>query len=355
MRLSVFILILIVGAIRPFEDPVSRGQAGPPIEIRLVGDSTPGMESRIAEIQDRFPLLQRRRTTHFEILTDLDPMEAGRHAELLERTSLAVDRFCDLIGIDDGYQSSSRSLVLGFGERVDFLRFASWSDEVHARWLAGYFAPAAGHLAYHHQNDSPYVRSRRDLIDASHDGSVDFDADAGRPVPEDRRRVRLNTFVAEETSAVVVHEAVHMLLHHRGIVPATTATPIWFLEGLAGCFEPVAAYGPFGAGHTENGRSAEFRSHLANDRIIDLETLVSLEKVPAKSDRRNAFYATSAQLCSWLVRHRPDGVRRFIESVKHGAGRDRVALFEATFGPCSRIESIWLADERSRASHAASR
>ena len=153
----------------------------------------------------------------------------------------------------------------------------------------------------------------------------------------------------------MVHEAVHMLLHHRGIVPATTSTPIWFLEGLAGSFEPVAAYGPFGADHAENGRSAEFRSHLAQGRVFDLETLVSLETVPERSDRRNAFYATSAQLCGWLVRHRPDGVRRFIESVKHGVSGDRVALFEATFGPCSTIEKMWLSDERSRASHAASR
>ena len=351
MRVPLLILILFAGLAKSVQDPVSQSLAGPPIEIRLVGASTPAMESRIAEIQDRFPQLQRRRASHFEMLTDLDPTEAGRHTELLERTSLAVDRFCKLIGVDQGRQGGERHLVLGFADRMDFLQFAAWSDDVHARWLAGYFAPAAGHLAYHHQSDSPYVRSQRRRIDRTDDRGGDVeDADLERLVDDGRRR-RLNTFVAHETSSIVVHEAVHMLLHHRGIVPATTSTPIWFLEGLAGSFEPASAYGPFGPDHGANGRTDEFRRHLSGNRQFGIEDMVTLDTVPTRSDRRHSFYATSAQFCGWLVRHRPADVRRFIDVVKHGSGEDRLANFEAVFGPCDRIERVWLTDERARASH----
>ena len=355
MRIAVFILLLVVGAVRTVEDPISRGLAGPPIEIRLVGEGTPALESRIAEVQERFPRLQRRRTTQFEILTDLEPGEAGRHTELLERTSLAVDRFCRIIGVDRGRRTAGRHLVLGFSDRRDFLEFAAWSDDVHARWLAGYFAPAAGHLAYHHQSDSPYARSRRRSIDTSVDLSPDESEATSESFVTDVRRDRLNAFIAHETSSVVVHETVHMLLHHRDVVPATTSTPIWFLEGLAGSFEPASAFGAFGPDHDANGRTEEFRRHLAANRQFGIREMATLETVPERSDRRSAFYATSAQFCGWLVRHRPDDVRRFIDVVRYGTGADRLENFEAVFGPCDEIERTWLADERSRAANVRTR
>lgn len=350
MRISVLILFLVMGTLKSLETSTARATGAPPIEIRLVGRSTPEMETRIEEIQDRFPGLERRRTTHFEILTDLAPEEAGRHGELLERTSIAVDRFCKLIGVDGGSGGQERHLVVAFASRYDFLRFAAWSEKIHASWLAGYFAPAAGHLAYHHQSDSPQVRSRR--IRIGEDGRTAGDQASTRvdEFIEESRRARLDEFIAEETSSVIVHEAVHMLLHHRGVVVATQSTPIWFLEGLAGSFEPDKAFGPFGPDRLVNGRTGEFRDLLRRRGVTSVEKMVGLDSIPATPQSRVAFYATSAQLSAWLVRHRPDDVRRFIELLRHDPHADQVAVFEAAFGPCERIERAWLGDEQISAS-----
>ncbi len=366
MRVALLIVLLAAGGFRFVEAPVEQVEGGPPIEIRLDGRVDDGLETRIARIREGFPELRRHRTLRFEILSDLPPEEIGRHGTLLERTAHAVEAFREALGIDWSVGDDERQLVIAFGSQDDFVRFAAAYDQMNARWLAGYFSPRHGHLAYHDAHDHPSVRRIEDRrqreVVARGEASIVADIDA------DPRLAGLRRFVARTNASVVVHEATHMLLHRRDILAATVSTPLWLAEGLAGSFEPVDPDRRFGPTRPSNGRTAEFRELLDAGNVPPIHTLLTTETM---SDARelNAFYASSAALCSWLVRQRPDGMRAYLEEMPRRLGRPegslrenrdsetldpttgvvvhaRVAAFETAFGDLATLERAWLDWER---------
>ena len=91
MRSALFLLLIVAGALRIFELPINEAPAGPPLEIRLDGSLEPHRERRVRQICDEFPSLERHRTSHFEILSDLDDEMIAEHSQLLERTVHAVE------------------------------------------------------------------------------------------------------------------------------------------------------------------------------------------------------------------------------------------------------------------------
>jgi hypothetical protein len=370
MRVAMLILLLAAGSLRFVEPPVAEVEGGPPIEIRLDGRGGDGMEGRISEIRRRFPGLQRHRTTRFEILSDLPSEEIARHGALLERTAHAVEAFRETLGIDWGVGDQDRQLAIAFASQEDFVHFAAGFDQMNARWLAGYFSPRHGHLAYHDANDHPDVRRvedrrRRDLVARGEASGID--------AADDPRAAGLRRFVANTNASVVIHEATHMLLHRRDILAATADTPLWLAEGLAGSFEPVDPARRFGPTRPSNGRTVEFRDRLAEGWRPELRSMIVVEEMPDAEDL-GFFYASSAALCSWLVRNRPDDMRRYLERMprrlepglrvasidpetgqrQHGMVFDVatgtlvhpwLANFEAAFGNVDQLERDWLSWE----------
>ncbi len=370
MRLALLIVLLAAGGFRFVELPVDQVEGGPPIEIRMDGRAEDGLERRVMEIRDRFPGLQRHRTMRFEILSDLPPDEVGRHGTLLERTAHAVESFREGLGIDWGVDDQDRQLVVAFASQDDFVRFAAAFDQLNARWLAGYFSPRHGHLAYHDAHDHPGVRR----IEGRHRREIVARGEAAAPeaMDDDPRLAGLRRFVSRTNASVVVHEATHMLLHRRDILAATVDTPLWLAEGLAGSFEPVDPDRRFGPTRPSNGRTVEFRDLLSKDRVPSLHSILLAEEMPDAREL-NAFYASSAALCSWLVRQRPEGMRRYLQTmprrlsdppsvamVAAALGREqddavfdaidgqtnlRIVEFENAFGDLQTVERDWLAWE----------
>jgi hypothetical protein len=262
-------------------------------------------------------------------------------------------------------------LVVAFAAQEDFIRFAAAFDQMNARWLAGYFSPRHGHLAYHDAHDHPGVRRAAGRTRGT-GGSG-----GGLQSPElgaDPRLDGLRRFVARTNASVVVHEATHMLLHRRDILAATVDTPLWLAEGLAGSFEPVDPARKFGPTRPSNGRTVEFRDLLAEGHVPSIRQMLLTEGMPDAKDL-NAFYSSSAALCSWLVRNRPDDMRRYLERMPRrlddrprltlvdpatgersagmifdvASGRHldpRVADFEDAFGDLRSLERDWLGWER---------
>ncbi|MFM1832071.1 MAG: hypothetical protein RLZZ461_387 [Planctomycetota bacterium] len=371
MRIAMLIVLLAAGGFRFVEVPVDQVDGGPPIEIRMDGRATDDFERRIGEIREKFPDLQRHRTTRFEILSDLPPAEVAQHGALLERTAHAVESFREALGIDWGIGDQDRQLVVAFASQDDFVRFAAGFDQLNARWLAGYFSPRHGHLAYHDAHDHPGVRR----IEGRHRREIVARGEAAAPeaVDADPRLAGLRRFVSRTNASVVIHEATHMLLHRRDILAATIDTPLWLAEGLAGSFEPVEPDRRFGPMRPSNGRTVEFRELLSEDRVPSLRSLLLTEQMP---DARsvNAFYASSAALCSWLVRQRPDSMRRYLEDMPRRRSATpvaraelgnavpeapsiedpsmdesadaRVVAFELAFGDLTQLEREWIAWER---------
>ena len=366
MRSAFLLLLIVVGGLRIFEVPINEAPAGPPLEIRLDGSLEPDREKRIREICAEFPLLERHRTSHFEILSDLDDETIAEHGQLLERTVHAVEDFSRFLGYDiESFPNRQRRhLVLAFSDRNDFIKFAGNHDKINAAWLGGYFAPLSGHLAYHTAANHPDLMRIANRIERAEEGGDD-------ERHQDIRR-RMSRFVIQADASVVVHEATHMLLHHFGVAPATSRQPMWLLEGLAGSFEPAEASRRFGPMRPENGRTRDFRKLLREDRVPQLSTLVREREFPKGHQNTQANYATSAALCSWLARHRPRELRRFLDNINNApdeetramdmagiddameapvrAGVDWLADFETVFGDIEEIEKTWLRSERAAAS-----
>lgn len=356
MRFAMLLVLLAAGGARLVEPTVEESVAAPPIEIRIDGRTDEGLESRIARVQADFPDLRRHRTQRFEILSDLEPDEVASHRRLLERTAHAVEDFRVALGIDWGLDDAAPELVIAFATQEDFIRFAAREDAMNARWLAGYFSPRHGHLAYHDARDHPGVRRlegrRRTDVVARADAEIAIDG--GSPHEGLRR------FISRTNASVVVHEATHMLLHRRDILSATTDTPLWLAEGLAGSFEPVEPERRFGPTRPCNGRTAEFRRLLGEDGVPSIRWMLAQDDMPEATDQQ-AFYASSAALCSWLVRQRPEGMRRYLELMPRRVGSNRASdllpesdgtrsrhelVFEAAFGSLAELERDWLAWER---------
>ncbi len=104
-------------------------------------------------------------------------------------------------------------------------------------------------------------------------------------------------------------------------------------------------------------------------RVPAVRAMLVTEQMPDAREL-NAFYASSAALCSWLVRHRPDGMRRYLEGMPRRLGDEmdvrsgdgdaggstlgvteeskdaRVLAFEDAFGDLQTLERDWLGWER---------
>ncbi len=371
MRITCLLLLIVVGGFPFIGGIFTNAPAGPPIDIRIDGSLEPALEQRIRSIRAEHPSLDRHRTRGFEILSDLDDDVVAEHGQLLERTVRAVDEFCLALGYPPGESlgssSDHRHLVIAFSNRDAFIEFAARRDRVNARWLGGYFAPGPGYLVYHTVADHPDVRKMtKDLVAP--------DGEAGDTSGTDDR---LHRFVIEADASVVVHEATHMLLHHRGVAPATNGQSMWLLEGLAGSFEPIEATRRFGPMRPENARTRDFRDLLRRGRVPRLVDLVRERDFPGARGTTHVHYATSAALCSWLARHRAEELRRYLDTVNarvggrsgdrdttsldahQGGGEEdidgrlgarRLAEFESVFGEVSRLEYAWLRYEMATAS-----
>jgi hypothetical protein len=350
MRIAFLLLLMAAGTFRMVSPPVQDSEAGPPIEIRLRGGTDQDLERRISRILGRYPDMRRHRTTRFEILSDMPDEDAALHGRLLERAAHAVEDFCARLDMPLSHaagRKGGRHLVIAFSSRLDFLSFAGWSDAVHARWLAGYFSPANGHMVYHHAGDNPAVRRASDRL-------AMFE-ERGEPI-DPAQREAFDDFVDHQTASVVIHEAVHMLLHQHAILTASRENPIWLVEGLAGSFEPKETTERFGPNRRENGRTLDFRRHLAEGRVPSIASLLEADTTPSDEGDRALFYDGSAVLCSWLVRNEPEGMADYIrtwnEDRTWGDDGDvpsgRIA-FESAFGAIERLERRWLDSERAAA------
>jgi hypothetical protein len=310
-----------------------------PIEIRLGATSMAmGLPEAFRETRRALPAMRRSESRRFLMLSDLSDDEAAAHLQLLERSAHAVEALRSQLGLSATTPRPQRKmLAVAFGRRADFLWFAQRHDRINADWMAGYFAPEPGRLVYFHARDIPSARVAARRLEQMEGVAEALDS--------------LESFISRSTASVVVHEAVHMILHEEGLMPANSGVPLWLAEGLAASFEPAEASQAFGPLRRENGRTRAFREDLAGDRVPPLRVLVASMTLPAgDEDAVRRFYDASAALCSWLVRTRPEALARMITASRGGnAGHDRAArieAFELLVGSIDEVENAWLNEGR---------
>ena len=343
MRTLLLLLIGVrVAVATPVAPPLRAIDSPSPIEIRIGpdknADAPRGLPKAFRATQRILDDFRRSESRRFLLLTDLSDKEAAVHLQLLERSAHAVEDFRSRLSLSTAGRNVDRKmLAVAFSSRADFLWFARQQDGLDADWMSGYFAPISGRLVYYHAQDLPGIqRAVRTLEQRGNQREA---------------LASLASFLSKSTAAVVVHEAVHMILHEEGIMPANSSIPLWLAEGIAASFEPVVASRSFGPFKRENGRTQSFQEDLESDQAPPLQVLVGSLSLPGGGeDAVRSFYDASAALCSWLARVKPDAMARFIQACCLGsAGHDRtsrIEAFELHVGPIGEIEAMWLSEYR---------
>ncbi len=251
---------------------------------------------------------------HFVLLSDAGRSWTRKQARVLERTYDEFQRFAAVIGARPAPLKHRLVCVL-FSEREQFAAFAL-NDNVSASWSVGYYS----------------LPCDRTVL---FDGTSELGADP---------------FAAARTVATTVHEAIHQLHYHTGVLNRRVQYPLWCSEGLATAFETDDPTSEFGPDRGTGPRHRRFLRLVREGGLLPLRELVALETVPGgRADAAMTIYSESCGLVRWLARHRIRELGQYLQSMsaerpgRPGAAR-HVALFEVAFGDLSTLEATWLRD-----------
>jgi hypothetical protein len=343
--------------------------------ISLSGDGgelpvdSASLERAEALLPERFV---RHETARFVALSDGNTAWTRQQLERFERAHHQFERFLDRLGLPEP-QLRHKLVAVLFERHDDFLRFAREVDGVTDRWVKGYYIPAEDRLVGYNVDSDVAVREARERLDSQRreiDSAAQRDrarqARSGRIDPNARgaiERARSIQGLGEEevllsvrrqVISTMIHEAMHQLLFHTRVQNPQVAPPFWLAEGLAVSFETDRPGQAFGPDFDYGPRREVFERLLLEDRLVDLEAFVALERMP---DRREGtarvFYHQGAALLSYLYRERPSELGRYLQSLqREPPGRPgpvrQIELFEAAFGEVDRLERSWLRWELSR-------
>lgn len=150
------------------------------------------------------------------------------------------------------------------------------------------------------------------------------------------------------------HEGAHQLSHNLGLMKSFGSYPPWLIEGVAGAFEtddPGTEFGPFSGYVTQKVRIIrEYAERGAHAPLLELSDM----QWPGSSSLRDRFenvpkervqiYAQGASLTIYLMTHRPEQFKTYLERLGNrsgnASGRWRTA-FKDAFGDIDTLESEW--------------
>jgi len=142
--------------------------------------------------------------------------------------------------------------------------------------------------------------------------------------------------------ATVVHEAVHQLAFNSGLQIRMTDNPLWFSEGLALYFEPIAPRSStlWTKPGLVNGRHHPSFVQFTNSGSpeIPLRDLVAGDKLFLDSATVAAAYAESWALTMYLFRQQKDGMKKYLTNLSQRkplqalTPEQRLLEFQQAFG-----------------------
>jgi hypothetical protein len=297
------------------------------------------------------------RTARYIVLSDGNRELIRSVEHSLEEARRQYDRWCRAVRAPRP-RPDERLLCILFHEREDFVAFAQETEGLGktATHVSGYFSPRFDWIVCFDPWDST------DLIDATQsldDADTTIDAaetDGGNPDQIARARQRVNAArdqVQQEEharrTAVIIHEAVHQLVHVGTAFPGRAHWPAWLHEGLAVAFETDNHRKPFGPDRDYAPRADGFRHTLTNDTQLPLIELLGKEAIDhTEGSHVGVVYDQSGSLISWLYLRRRRGLAAFLNEVgvpdSDGVISDTVDVFTRTIGPPAKIERSWHAD-----------
>lgn len=256
-------------------------------------------------------------TKNYITISNANSRWTRTQAARLERTFDQFMRYAKKLGLKPLPLKQKLVCVL-FRNRTEYQTFALKHDQLSLHsWNLGYYSP------------------RNDRI-------VLFDG---------RSEVEADEFTDNRTIATTIHEAVHQLHFHTGVMNIHIQYPLWLCEGIATTFEANSTKYDFGPDHDFQPRREHFRSLVIANKLLPLKSLAQLDTMPDTSQQTSyTIYNQSYALVSWLVIKRPKEFSNYLMMLrKEPPGRPtaqrHLELFEKAFGDTMKLQKQWLSDE----------
>lgn len=308
-------------------------------------------------------VMQRYETPHFVTLSDCDAAWTRTKTALLERTFHQFYRYTDQIGLDV-VPPERKLLCIVFADHERYKSFAQRVDGVDAPWAGGYFATQSNRVVLFDDRDSPAIadamsqldehqRSAREtrsraILAASTESPAMAEALAlaadRLDAQVDANRNRILQHAEQLATSKTIHEAVHLLSYNARLQSLGRVYPFWVSEGLATAFETDRPSLPFGPTRAYEQRELGFDRVVADGKLIDMDTVVTLPAGLEGADRLgDSIYSQSYQLFTHLSQTSPGSMQAYLTELQQmpsgyfNADIHR-ALFEKHFGRLSAIE-----------------
>lgn len=145
-----------------------------------------------------------------------------------------------------------------------------------------------------------------------------------------------------------IHEAVHQLHFHTGVLNIHIQYPLWLCEGLATTFESNTTKRAFGPEQDFQPRREHFRWLVDTNKLLPLKSLVQLDTLPDTSQQTSfTIYNQSYALVCWLINKRPKEFSNYLmllrlEPPGRPSGNRHLELFEKAFGDTMKLQKQWL-------------
>ena len=307
--------------------------------------------------------MQRYETMHFVTLSDCDATWTRAKSALLERTYHQFYRFAEQFGIEV-VPPAKKLLCVVFADYDQYRRFAETVDRVDAPWAGGYFATRSNRVVLFDDRDSPAITEAITTLDAHQAraretreralkaAETDWAAMADAlneaaerlEVQVDSNRARILEHAEKLATSKTIHEAIHLLSYNSELQSLSKVYPFWVSEGLATAFETDAPNLPFGPTRPYEVREQGFDRVVADGRLIDMQTVVTLPAGLEGADLLgDPIYAESYALFSHLARTAPGALRDYLAELRNMPSgyfnkELQQAVFEKHFGRLSAVE-----------------
>jgi hypothetical protein len=333
-------------------------------------------ESRLrSEFGRRFSV---RRTEHYTIAYDADPVVVAFHARLFEAVYASFRAFFEAGGFKlppldhrleavmfserESFNAYARRLSPGlaasggfYSMRTDrIVLFDSFTDASYRRARANLTA-AERNIAEVRNQLATGKRGEQVILKYSDGSSLTLGrAKALRLIREKERELRagrreLEAHFADRNLTTTIHECVHQLAYNLGVQSPAADNPKWLGEGLATYFETMGYRAQGDGGRINPARLEAWRDSSARGTLIPLARLIGDDAVFDLTARSaSTAYGQAWALVHYLLEKKPepffDYLRRTAASRRSGEAQsaERLQIFKAAFGKdMSSFERRW--------------
>jgi hypothetical protein len=266
-------------------------------------------------------------TPHFIVAHAAGASEAQALAEMLEHAHSHFRLSFEQMGFELATPETRLSWI-SFADSEDYAAYARRADRSDMSWLNGYYSARTNRVAIlgPHVFKDPGAKGGPAPAASGQPGTIA--GMAGDDVPEPFMKI--------------AHELAHQLAFNSGLQKRGVMYPLWVSEGLATRYE-TEVFGTLNRARAR--RLAALRDH---GRLMDLDELIGLTRLPASLERCEDIYAQAWGFFGFAAERRTEQLKAYLGRLAtlRGGARPAATLageFIDSFGPLLSLEADWAA------------